>query len=177
MSVAKRQPHIFPLFGYIMQQSTPIDYEARFNELQSRLSGNQTFEDCFVEEGHLLIRGEGYDNWGNYKIDAYMPKNQAALHIVAGKMELTPPVFYHDDNREKVDFVNSINSMAYEMKKKGNHVGSAMQKYGCPCCGTKQYPEMDGESEGDGCAADWACLLYTSPSPRDRTRSRMPSSA
>ena len=23
----------------------------------------------------------------------------------------------------------------------------------------------------------WACLLYTSPSPRDRTRSRMPSSA
>ena len=26
-------------------------------------------------------------------------------------------------------------------------------------------------------AADYACLLYTSPSPRDRTRSRMPSSA
>ena len=24
---------------------------------------------------------------------------------------------------------------------------------------------------------DWSCLLYTSPSPRDRTRSRMPSSA
>ena len=28
------------------------------------------------------------------------------------------------------------------------------------------------------CAADiYTCLLYTSPSPRDRTRSRMPSSA
>ena len=27
----------------------------------------------------------------------------------------------------------------------------------------------------DGC--DTTCLLYTSPSPRDRTRSRMPSSA
>ena len=26
-------------------------------------------------------------------------------------------------------------------------------------------------------ARDHACLLYTSPSPRDRTRSRMPSSA
>ena len=24
---------------------------------------------------------------------------------------------------------------------------------------------------------NWVCLLYTSPSPRDRTRSRMPSSA
>ena len=26
-------------------------------------------------------------------------------------------------------------------------------------------------------AMGWDCLLYTSPSPRDRTRSRMPSSA
>ena len=36
--------------------------------------------------------------------------------------------------------------------------------------------------EGEGPAADGTykyslCLLYTSPSPRDRTRSRMPSSA
>ena len=28
-----------------------------------------------------------------------------------------------------------------------------------------------------GAMADYDCLLYTSPSPRDRTRSRMPSSA
>ena len=28
-----------------------------------------------------------------------------------------------------------------------------------------------------GCSRDMGCLLYTSPSPRDRTRSRMPSSA
>ena len=30
---------------------------------------------------------------------------------------------------------------------------------------------------GNWCAVPRACLLYTSPSPRDRTRSRMPSSA
>ena len=30
---------------------------------------------------------------------------------------------------------------------------------------------------GAGDAAGYPCLLYTSPSPRDRTRSRMPSSA
>ena len=30
---------------------------------------------------------------------------------------------------------------------------------------------------GGGIAFGFACLLYTSPSPRDRTRSRMPSSA
>ena len=29
----------------------------------------------------------------------------------------------------------------------------------------------------DGAVIDSSCLLYTSPSPRDRTRSRMPSSA
>ena len=29
----------------------------------------------------------------------------------------------------------------------------------------------------DGMSINWPCLLYTSPSPRDRTRSRMPSSA
>ena len=31
--------------------------------------------------------------------------------------------------------------------------------------------------ELDRLAYDYTCLLYTSPSPRDRTRSRMPSSA
>ena len=30
---------------------------------------------------------------------------------------------------------------------------------------------------GGGSGLKYACLLYTSPSPRDRTRSRMPSSA
>ena len=35
----------------------------------------------------------------------------------------------------------------------------------------------DGKT-GDGCGLLFdICLLYTSPSPRDRTRSRMPSSA
>ena len=34
-------------------------------------------------------------------------------------------------------------------------------------------PILNPNSEGD----DLACLLYTSPSPRDRQKSRMPSSA
>ena len=33
------------------------------------------------------------------------------------------------------------------------------------------------ETEALACLRNTACLLYTSPSPRDRTRSRMPSSA
>ena len=34
-----------------------------------------------------------------------------------------------------------------------------------------------GNLDSDLVGTDKACLLYTSPSPRDRTRSRMPSSA
>ena len=33
------------------------------------------------------------------------------------------------------------------------------------------------DNTGLASVAEIACLLYTSPSPRDRTRSRMPSSA
>ena len=36
---------------------------------------------------------------------------------------------------------------------------------------------VDVEFDGELPAIMNACLLYTSPSPRDRTRSRMPSSA
>ena len=40
----------------------------------------------------------------------------------------------------------------------------------------KLYPPEKDETDLE-IAFNWACLLYTSPSPRDRTRSRMPSSA
>ena len=46
-----------------------------------------------------------------------------------------------------------------------------------------QYPVLSEESEDipfkerNDWNRYWLCLLYTSPSPRDRTRSRMPSSA
>ena len=36
---------------------------------------------------------------------------------------------------------------------------------------------LDGKSKEVECPKHSACLLYTSPSPRDRTRSRMPSFA
>ena len=40
-----------------------------------------------------------------------------------------------------------------------------------------RYEGYDGSSWGQLGGAGGSCLLYTSPSPRDRTRSRMPSSA
>ena len=49
-----------------------------------------------------------------------------------------------------------------------------------------EYNDTDGAAIRQGVHIEWyrtiapgnsGCLLYTSPSPRDRTRSRMPSSA
>ena len=39
---------------------------------------------------------------------------------------------------------------------------------------TFEYQPISSDLKAGGCST---CLLYTSPSPRDRTRSRMPSSA
>ena len=47
----------------------------------------------------------------------------------------------------------------------------------------ENVPTMNDNTYSSGCASTYVlevnagCLLYTSPSPRDRTRSRMPSSA
>ena len=43
--------------------------------------------------------------------------------------------------------------------------------------GEPAQQEDEDDDEGPGSPRAMACLLYTSPSPRDRTRSRMPSSA
>ena len=41
-----------------------------------------------------------------------------------------------------------------------------------------KFPEKKEVAEqGDEIFVNWNCLLYTSPSPRDRQKSRMPSSA
>ena len=51
-----------------------------------------------------------------------------------------------------------------------------MKKFVCSVCGYV----YEGEAAPEFCPlckAPASCLLYTSPSPRDRTRSRMPSSA
>ena len=42
--------------------------------------------------------------------------------------------------------------------------------------GADQHCQQLAQRHGAG-GKTWRCLLYTSPSPRDRTRSRMPSSA
>ena len=55
-------------------------------------------------------------------------------------------------------------------KKQGHHTGAWFTTDGAP--------DLDPIGVHDlGSLVLWACLLYTSPSPRDATLSRMPSSA
>ena len=57
-------------------------------------------------------------------------------------------------------------------------LGKAILRLVEPTAGEVKYISQDGEeTEITSLAKKNICLLYTSPSPRDRTRSRMPSSA
>ena len=63
----------------------------------------------------------------------------------------------------------------------GQYGASAGQEYGAGQYGAGQYGAGAGQygtgQYGAGQYGTGACLLYTSPSPRDATLSRMPSSA
>ena len=52
----------------------------------------------------------------------------------------------------------------------------AMGEFVCPYCDGEFEWGLDSDEEVDD-ALSYSCLLYTSPSPRDATLSRMPSYA
>ena len=57
-------------------------------------------------------------------------------------------------------------------------LGSAGEEYAALAAAEEEEGTAYAENADSAEAALWeSCLLYTSPSPRDRTRSRMPSSA
>ena len=76
-------------------------------------------------------------------------------------------IVFEIDGVEKV--VNSIEEYEKEVKKAGEATEKAGEKQGFFAKRAEAVKETLGDLK--------ACLLYTSPSPRDRTRPRMPSSA
>src|SRR5665811_1673028 len=59
----------------------------------------------------------------------------------------------------------------------GSEIAQALARLGIAVTGFDAADHIAGLSDADVNRQAVACLLYTSPSPRDRTRSRMPSSA
>ena len=76
--------------------------------------------------------------------------------------------------------------MIFRCKNCGGNVvySPERKKMFCPFCESEDSEEREdgvietsGEENGTAEGTVQACLLYTSPSPRDRSLSRMPSSA
>ena len=109
----------------------------------------------FVIVSNRIIDGkkEQEREWIENPIDNQHISGRAA---VIGDGQSRYNTIYHG----KLNLKNKIE------KHKGWHLGrKRLQSYGSEGC----WQEMQCDF--------YVCLLYTSPSPRDRTRSRMPSSA
>ena len=81
--------------------------------------------------------------------------------------EIFIPVFYMVLLTFTVSLIGTIVRFKNVLIDK-NHSGSEMMKFSLPSSATEITKQAD---------RNLTCLLYTSPSPRDRSLTRMPSSA
>ena len=96
-------------------------------------------------------------------------------HVDHGKTTLTAAittVLAKEGLAEAKDYAGI--DAAPEEKERGITINTAHVEYETE---KRHYAHMDAPGHADYIKNMITCLLYTSPSPRDRTRSRMPSSA
>ena len=77
-----------------------------------------------------------------------------------------------------IDVDNCTNCNMCTLASKDEHVGNAFPGYSAemPKRGA-EWIKIEKKERGQTPMIDIGCLLYTSPSPRDKRQSRMPSSA
>ena len=102
-----------------------------------------------------MARGYNLNRYRNFGIIA---------HIDAGKTTTSERVLYYTGRSHKIGEVHDGNATMDWMEQEQER-GITITSAATTCFWTRTE---DGKN---------FCLLYTSPSPRDRTRSRMPSSA
>ena len=132
------------------------------------------------------MRNQRNSNWNNNKKNKKgnnkNNRNQAPKPVTERKFHELPTEFEYTDGMTVAEIAKRIKREPAEIVKKlfmmgvmatqnqsldGETIELLMVDYGIEA---KQKVEVDN-------ADIERCLLYTSPSPRDRTRSRMPSSA
>ena len=124
----------------------------------------------------LSVRGlEELIDYQEYPVKAAERATKARRSLGIGFIGLAhylAKLGYKYDSQEAWDAVHGLSeSFQYYLLKSSNQI--AKEKGWCADFGRTKY--SDGILPIDTYKKD--CLLYTSPSPRDRTRSRMPSSA
>ena len=88
---------------------------------------------------------------------------------------VTATIYHADPAQCNADYLTTASLKTINKSNPQGHrwiaVSRDLEKYGFTF-GTRVCIEGAGSYDGY-----WTCLLYTSPSPRDRQKSRMPSSA
>ena len=170
-----------------------------YGESQSGLTGACTDDDIF------LLRSEGLDystgqvtNPGNddnitvieydcqlqnYPATYSYGTNQANTHVINMGVVTTEDFSIADlGGNGYVDTIavmdGNLENVSYKQATaQGNFGSSKMAYFGPYISWVIQVADLNGDGEPDFINPTIACLLYTSPSPRDMRRSRMPSSA
>ena len=91
-------------------------------------------------------------------------------HIDAGKTTLTERILYYTGVTHRIGEVHD-GAATMDWMEQEQERGITITSAATTC--NWEFPTENGKPTADA----KGCLLYTSPSPRDRTRSRMPSSA
>ena len=132
------------------------DSNGRWLRLKGRNLGLDTRELRFEHE----VQG----NWGYYlefnQIPRYEPFQAQTSVTGIGSNTLRVPAA-------------ASRSGTFDLETRRDRVGLGLNKYFSEVWNVK----VDFRNETKEGARLWGCLLYTSPSPRDRQKSRMPSSA
>ena len=119
---------------------------------------------------HHLVQEDGGDNFAGCHVD-----DRHGIGIDPAAIELG------GRQVKSAECVDDVSGVAVAAEGDAAGVGGAERQadwgFGLQCLEI-DHRHLGGRVRGDGGGVrDEVCLLYTSPSPRDRTRSRMPSSA
>ena len=109
--------------------------------------------------------GLAEDDWAGWKM---------ATDAIGDKVQLVGDDLFVTNTKRLAKGINE--GIANSILVKVNQIGSLTETIEAVQLATRNnYTSVMSHRSGE--TEDYTCLLYTSPSPRDRTRSRMPSSA
>ena len=125
---------------------------------------SKTLRLCYAEV--MILRRERFAEWLNAQIQG-RGWTQAEFARQASTTPATVSRVLSGENNPGLDFLQGV-ATAFNLQPE-----IVLRRAGI----LDEVVDLPDEAKSWGERLQYLCLLYTSPSPRDRTRSRMPSSA